>query len=94
MIRTIIFDVVILTMVTINLVTFVLYAMDKIKAVNNSWRISEKTLLRLSLAGPLGAYLGMKFFRHKVKKPKFYVGVPFFLIVQLLVILIYLLITK
>lgn len=75
-------------LVIINLVTFVIYASDKIKAVNHTWRISERILLRISIFGPFGAYLGMKIFRHKVKKPKFYVLVPLFLLIQITIILI------
>lgn len=39
------------------------------------------------MVGPFGSYLGMKLFRHKVKKPRFYVGIPFFAIMQLIVIM-------
>lgn len=73
-------------MVVFNLATFIFYGMDKIKAVNNEWRISEKRLLRLSMLGPFGSWLGMKVFRHKVKKPKFYVGIPFFAIIHIIIL--------
>jgi len=77
------------TIITVlNLGTFVIYAVDKIKAVNHAWRIAEHILLKVSMLGPFGAYLGMKVFRHKVKKPRFYVGVPFFAVIQLIIILI------
>lgn len=61
----------------INTAAFVLYGIDKWKAVQNRWRISEAMLLGIALCGgPIGAYAGMKVFHHKTKKPKFYIGVP------------------
>lgn len=85
---TLIYNIIITLLVLVNSLAFILYGMDKIKAVNNEWRISEKRLLRVSLIGPFGGWLGMKLFRHKIKKPRFYVGIPFFAMVQLIVIAI------
>ena len=49
-------------------VSFVLYGLDKKKAQNNAWRISEKFLLLSALfGGAVGALFGMKTFRHKTK---------------------------
>lgn len=83
-----VYNIIIVVLALVNSAAFILYGMDKIKAVNNEWRISEKRLLRVSLIGPFGGWLGMKIFRHKIKKPKFYVGIPFFAIVQLIIIAI------
>lgn len=77
------YNIIIIIIAVINCATFIFYGVDKIKAVNNEWRISEKRLLRLSMLGPFGSYLGMKLFRHKVKKPRFYVGIPFFAFLQI-----------
>jgi len=82
-------NILLITIAVINCITFAVYGIDKIKAVNNEWRISEKRLLNLSILGPFGSLLGMKLFRHKVKKPRFYVGIPFFAIVQLILISLY-----
>lgn len=85
-----IFNLFLLVLALVNTITFAAYGIDKIKAVNNAWRISEKQLLVLSLAGPFGAYLAMKLFRHKVKKPKFYVTVPLISYVHIgLIVLVY-----
>ncbi len=55
-----------------NVVVFLLYGIDKWCAVNDKWRISEKTLVGSAfLMGALGAILGMKTFRHKTKKKMF-----------------------
>ncbi len=55
-----------------NAVVFLLYGIDKWCAINDKWRISEKTLIGSAfLMGAVGAILGMKTFRHKTKKKMF-----------------------
>ena len=62
---------------SINLITFCTFAADKIRAMSDRWRISEKTLITLSLfGGALGGMLAMKLCRHKTKKPLFRYGLP------------------
>lgn len=69
------------------LVTFVLYGADKSKAKKGKWRIPEKTLLLFAACfGGLGAFLGMKIFRHKTKHTSFKVLVPVFMIIQFILI--------
>lgn len=64
-------------LVGINILTWMVYGIDKWKARNSQWRIPERTLLLLTLAGgSVGAAAGMMVFRHKIRKPKFYIGVP------------------
>lgn len=76
-------DKIFIYIVIINLMTFLLYGLDKQKAKNHQWRIPEKTLLGMALVGgSIGALGGMKVFRHKTRKPKFYIGVPMILMVQ------------
>jgi len=61
----------------INVATFVMYGIDKRKAMKDQWRIPEKTLLLTALAGgSLGAFVGMQMFHHKTKHWKFILGVP------------------
>lgn len=70
----------------INLLTFVLYGVDKHRAQKGAWRISEKTLLLLPLlGGSIGGILGMQVFRHKTKHWYFQFGVPAVLVLQLAV---------
>jgi uncharacterized membrane protein YsdA (DUF1294 family) len=53
-------------------VAFTMYAVDKSKARNNQWRISESTLHLLSLIGGWpGALVAQQVFRHKRKKEAF-----------------------
>ena len=69
------------------IVTFVLYGVDKGKAKKGQWRIPEKTLLLFAACfGGLGAFLGMKIFRHKTKHTSFKILVPTFMIIQFILI--------
>ncbi|APD06431.1 hypothetical protein UJ101_00899 [Flavobacteriaceae bacterium UJ101] len=67
----------------LNLISFLLFGIDKFKARKQLWRISELTLLVFAFLGPLGALLGMNIFRHKTQKWKFKILIPLFLIIQL-----------
>ena len=59
-------------LIVINVVTFLVYGIDKWKAKQGSWRISEATLLMLAvIGGSIGALLGMKVWHHKTKHKKF-----------------------
>ena len=70
----------------INIITFFVYGLDKLKAVNHWWRIPEAVLLGLAVAGgSVGAYLGMQVFRHKTLKPLFRFGVPVILLAHVIV---------
>ena len=75
-----------------NLIGFLLMWIDKKKAEKSRWRISEKTLIMMTIFwGSIGTNIGMKVFRHKTKKPRFYIGFPVILISQI-ALLIYLII--
>lgn len=53
----------------LNLVTFGVYGIDKLRARLHLSRISEKTLLALAIAGgSVGAVFAQKLFRHKTRK--------------------------
>ena len=74
------------TLIIVNIITFFVYGLDKLKAVNHWWRIPEWVLLGLATAGGSdGAYLGMMVFRHKTLKPLFRFGVPVMIIVHVIV---------
>ena len=61
----------------VNIVSFALYGVDKRRAQAGSWRIRESTLLCAAwLMGGVGAWLGMRVFRHKTKHRIFTVTVP------------------
>jgi len=68
----------------INVLTFLVYGIDKMKAKRHSWRISEATLLTLAvIGGSIGALLGMRIWHHKTMHKKFKYGVPLILTVQI-----------
>lgn len=68
-------------LIMINLTAFVLYGIDKRKAINHSRRISEATLIMVAaIGGALGAFAGMLVFHHKTKKKKFRITVPILLV--------------
>jgi uncharacterized membrane protein YsdA (DUF1294 family) len=74
-------------LIAINVVTFLVYGIDKWKAKQGSWRISEATLLILTIiGGSIGALLGMKVWRHKTQHKKFKYGLPLILIIQIILI--------
>lgn len=58
----------------LNLINFILYGIDKYKAKHDLWRISEKTLLTLSIMAGFGGLIGMKIFHHKTREKKFYLA--------------------
>ena len=72
----------------INLFGFFFMFLDKQKAKRGKWRIPEKTLFLLAIiGGSLGTTLGMHTFRHKTKHWYFKFGMPFILIVQMILII-------
>ena len=74
-------------LIAINVVTFLVYGIDKWKAKQGSWRISEATLLILAvIGGSIGALLCMKVWRHKTQHKKFKYGLPLILIIQIILI--------
>ena len=76
------------SLLVLNLITFILYGLDKHKARRGQWRISEATLLLLAVfGGSPGAWCGMKLFHHKTQHKKFYIGLPLIFLLQLITFL-------
>ena len=70
--------------VVINVILFAMMGIDKYKARKGLWRIPEKTLFGLAIAGgSIGGILSMKVFRHKTKHWSFRLGFPLILLVQI-----------
>lgn len=80
-----------LYLVVMNLVTFLVFGLDKWKAKRKEKkesvrRVPEKTLFLLSaLGGSMGALLGMKVFHHKTLHKAFRYGIPAILALQVIV---------
>lgn len=71
-------------LVSVNALAFAAFGVDKARAKRGAWRISEKALMLLAIAGgSLGALAGMYVFHHKTRKPLFSVGVPVLLAITL-----------
>ena len=77
----------ILYLITINVVTFLLYGIDKWKAKRARWRIPESVLLGMAaIGGSVGAWLGMRVWHHKTQHTKVRYGVPAMLVAQVAVL--------
>lgn len=77
----------ILYLVVVNAAAFVIYGVDKRKAIRDKWRIPEATLIGLAvIGGAFGAFLGMRVWHHKTHKWKFRILVPVFLLLWVIVI--------
>ena len=73
-----------LYLLAINVVTFLLYGIDKWRAKRARWRIPESVLLGLAaIGGSVGAWLGMGIWHHKTQHKKFRYGVPVMLLIQI-----------
>lgn len=70
-------------LLTVNAAAFILMLADKFKAKRNLWRIPESTLMTsAAIGGSIGALLGMYTVRHKTQHPKFTIGIPVILALQ------------
>ena len=67
----------------INILAFILYGIDKKRARDHAWRISERMLIGIALiGGSVGAIAGMLLFHHKTRHWYFRYGLPLILILQ------------
>ena len=79
--------IVLVYLAVINVLTFFLYGIDKFKAKHSKWRISEATLIWLSVfGGSVGAWLGTKAWHHKTQHKKFKYGIPLILLAQIVLV--------
>jgi len=63
---------------------------DKKMAQTGNWRVKEKTLFLIALAGgSIGSLIGMYKFRHKTKHLSFKYGIPFIIVLQVFCIVVY-----
>ena len=82
-------------LVIMNATGFLFMLADKKKAQHGRWRIPERTLMAVAiLGGSIGSLLGMKLFRHKTMHPKFTIGIPLILALQIVLGVVLLTIKK
>lgn len=75
--------------IVINIISAVLAAVDKRKAVKEKWRISENTLMLLGLiGGALGEFITMKRIHHKTHHKKFMIGLPLEFLFHIVIIVL------
>lgn len=74
-------------LITVNILTFAVYDIDKLKAKKGKWRSPEASLLGLAIiGGSIGAYFGIKVWHHKTLHKKFKYGIPAIIILQIVCI--------
>ena len=67
----------------INVIAIAVYGWDKLCAIQDRWRVPEKTLLAIAvIGGSLGALFAMSLFHHKTLHLKFKYGVPVIMLLQ------------
>ena len=72
-------------LVLVNLCPFLIMFADKKLARQGGSRVPEATLLFFcAVGGSLGGLAAMYLFRHKTRHPKFTIGVPLILVLQLI----------
>ena len=77
----------IIYLIIINVITMIIYGVDKYKAKHHQWRISEAMLLFLAIiGGSVGALVAMSLFHHKTRKPLFKYGIPVILLLQIILL--------
>ena len=77
-----------LYLIIINATGFLLMLADKSKAKRGAWRIPEATLMGVAvIGGSIGSLIGMKLFRHKTRHPKFFIGIPLILALQIVAVI-------
>ena len=77
-------------LLAVNVLTFIVYGVDKWKARRGRWRVPEASLLGLAaLGGSVGAWLAMQLFRHKTQKKKFRYGVPVLFVLQVAAVVLF-----
>lgn len=78
---------IVIYLIAVNITEFLLFGIDKRKAIRGEWRVPESTLLSLAVfGGAVGGILGMRIFHHKTKHPKFYLGIPAILVMEIAVL--------
>lgn len=89
--RSLLLNAVIFYFILINIVTFIMYGIDKLKARSRGWRVSELALLLPAvLGGCWGAGMAMLLFRHKTKHWSFRIIVSLSLLVYMVITAVFL----
>ncbi|MBR6801516.1 MAG: DUF1294 domain-containing protein [Eubacteriaceae bacterium] len=72
--------------IVINAVSFFAMGIDKKRAIEGEYRISEgKLIFMAAIGGAVGLMAGMYAYSHKTQKKKFTVGVPVIIIIHIII---------
>ena len=72
-------------LIILNVICFLLTGLDKFNAIHKFFRIPEKVFFILSfIGGSFGTLISMYLFHHKTKKMKFYLGIPFLFVINII----------
>lgn len=81
--------VIIIALIILNIITFLVYRLDKDRARRKQWRVRESILFGLAIiGGSLGAWIAMLVCRHKTKHKNFRYGIPAILFVHLIPVIL------
>ena len=73
-------------LVGINIIGLMTIILDKIKSIKKKWRIPEKNLIIISMAGGgIGIIIGMYLSHHKTKHKKFTILIPIITVITIIV---------
>ena len=76
-------------LIVVNALSFLLMLADKLRAKRGAWRIPESTLMTVAfIGGSIGAIAGMYLVRHKTRHPKFFIGLPAILVMQIAAVIL------
>ncbi len=68
----------------ISLFAIIITAFDKIRAIRHKWRVKEATLMIVAfIGGSVAMLLTMLLIRHKTRHPKFMIGIPVIILLQI-----------
>lgn len=84
-----IYNFLIYYLILICIISIIVTVWDKISAIANKRRVPERVLLTLSaVGGSVAMLVTMLIIRHKTRKPKFMIGIPATILLQLILILL------
>lgn len=74
--------------IIINIISFIIFGIDKKRSINKKYRISEAFLFLLSLIGGcFGSLFGMFYYHHKNRRLKFLIGIPIIALIWVLLLI-------
>ncbi|MBQ7964822.1 MAG: DUF1294 domain-containing protein [Ruminococcus sp.] len=84
-----IYNFLIFYLILISIISIIVTVWDKISAIAQKRRVPERVLLTLSaVGGSVAMLVTMLIIRHKTRKPKFMIGIPAIILLQLILILL------